>query len=145
MEFRNVSLQPGQKTDVQPILPGVPTAGESSGVGSRVNWGSAEQAAAVAEIVRLGGKVTVDESRPDKPVTSVDLAKTRVTDAGREHLKGLTQLQWLNLEETRVTDVGLQHLKRLTQLKKLDLMGTPVTAAGIKGLQNALPNCKIAH
>jgi len=69
---------------------------------------------------------------------------TRVTDAGLEHLKGLTQLQWLNLTGTRVTDAGLKHLKGLGQLRLLDLENTQVTDAGGKKLQKALPNCQIA-
>ena len=40
-----------------------------------------------------------------------------MTDAGLVHLKGLTQLQWLDLAETKVTDAGLVHLKGLTQLQ----------------------------
>ena len=92
-----------------------------------------------------------------------------MTDAGLEHLKGLTRLQSLNLAETKVTDAGLEHLKGLTHLQSLDLMSnqgdrrwaetsqridqtpiakpgtTKVTDAGVKGLQKALPNCKIDH
>ena len=34
-----------------------------------------------------------------------------MTDAGLEHLKGLTKLQWLDLAGTEVTDAGLEHLK----------------------------------
>ena len=44
-----------------------------------------------------------------------------MTDAGLEHLKGLTQLQSLCLGNTKVTDAGLEHLKGLTQLQSLHL------------------------
>ena len=44
-----------------------------------------------------------------------------MTDAGLEHLKGLTQLRVLNLANTKVTDAGLEHLKGLTQLRMLYL------------------------
>ena len=44
-----------------------------------------------------------------------------MTDAGLEHLKGLTQVQSLNLSQTEVTDAGLKHLKGLTQLQSLNL------------------------
>ena len=47
------------------------------------------------------------------------LSSTQVTDAGLEHLKGLTALQWLLLSNTQVTD------------------------AGVARLQQALPNCEI--
>lgn len=42
-----------------------------------------------------------------------------------------------------VADVGLEHVKGLTNLQELDLRGTQVTEEGVKKLQEALPNCKI--
>jgi hypothetical protein len=42
-----------------------------------------------------------------------------------------------------VTDAGLEHLKGLTSLKYLFLMNTQVTDAGMEDLQAALPKCKI--
>ena len=73
----------------------------------------------------------------------LNLACTKVTDAGLVHLEVLTKLQSLNLEYTRVTDVGLEHLKGLTRLQKLYLIGTNVTETGITSLRKALPNCTI--
>ena len=73
-----------------------------------------EQEMVVAEIKDLDGKVTVDEKSADKPVIVADLHGTRITDAGLEHLRGLTKLQRLNLSFTEVTDAGLDHLKGLT-------------------------------
>ena len=49
---------------------------------------------------------------------------TKVTDAGLEHLKGLTKLRFLELTNARVTDAGLAHLRGLTQLEDLQLYGT---------------------
>ncbi len=49
------------------------------------------------------------------------------------------------LDETRVTDAGLEGLKGLTNLPRLMLYGPPVTAESVKKLQEALPNCKIEH
>jgi hypothetical protein len=57
------------------------------------------------------------------------------TDADLGHLKGLTELQRLNLEGTKVTDAGLEHLEGLTALQRLDLAYTQVTDAGLKHLQ----------
>ena len=74
---------------------------------------------------------------------SLDLCATSVTDAGLEHLKGLTNLRVLGLGQTRVTDGGLEHLKVLTSLRTLDLSGARVTVAGVQELKAALPNCKI--
>jgi beta-lactamase regulating signal transducer with metallopeptidase domain len=94
-----------------------------------------EQAKAVAEIEKLGGKVSVDEKSPDKPVIGVDLDSTKVTDTGLEHLRGLTKLQTLNLTRTKVTDAGLEHLKGLTKLQSLNLWNTEVTDAGLEHLE----------
>ena len=69
----------------------------------------------------------------------------QITDAGLEHLKGLSQFQWLGRGNTKVTDVGLEHLKRLNQLQWLSLSDTKVTGAGVKRLRQALPNCHIVH
>jgi hypothetical protein len=120
-----------------------------------------DQARAIAEIEKLGGKVVIDEKSSGKPVFRVELCGTQVTDAALEHLKGLPQLKglslagplvtdasltylkglpqltWLSLERARVTDAGLVHLKGLTKLRWLSLCGTKVTDAGlthIKGL-----------
>ena len=40
---------------------------------------------------------------------------------------------------------GLQHLKGLTNLLYLELLRTDVTATGVKKLRQALPKCKISH
>jgi hypothetical protein len=95
----------------------------------------AEQEAAIAAIKKLGGKVHVDDKRPGKPVVAVGLRSTRVTDAGLVHLKGLTQLQGLDLNFTKVTDAGLVHLKGLTKLQVLYLWRTEVTDAGLVHLK----------
>lgn len=48
---------------------------------------------------------------------------SKVTDAGLEHLAGVTQLQYLDLAESRVTNVGLRHLAG-AGLKNLNLRST---------------------
>ena len=69
--------------------------------------------------------------------------KPDLSDAGLEHLRGLTYLECLNLASTNVTDEGLEHLKGLTNLETLSLDNAKVTDAGVKKLQQALPNCTI--
>ena len=87
---------------------------------------------AIAEIGKVGGRVTRDEGSPDRPVIAVDfVSEAALTDAGWEHLKGLDQLQQLNLSYTRITDAGLAHLTGLPQLQTLNLRYTPVTDAGL--------------
>ena len=55
--------------------------------------------------------------------------------SGLEHLKGLTQLQKLELSDTKVSDAGMEHLKGLTQLKKLELEYTGVSDVGMEHLK----------
>jgi len=93
-------------------------------------------------IKKLGGSVKVDKR---KVVVEVDLDSTKVTDAGLEHLKGLTKLEELYFSSPKVTDAGLVHLKGLTNLTHLLLSETKVTPAGVKNLRQALPNCIIKH
>ena len=68
-------------------------------------------------------------------VASVELYGSKVTDAGLEQLRGMTQLVDLNLHGADVTDTGLEHLKRLTRLEVLSLCGTKVTDAGLEHLK----------
>jgi hypothetical protein len=74
-------------------------------------------------------------------VVEVNLANMEFTDAGLEHLKGMTHLERLVLRGTQVTDAGLAHLRGLTRLEQLDLGGTQVTDAGLDHLR-ALPQLR---
>jgi hypothetical protein len=138
-------------------------------VEAKVDEAKPDQVQVIAEIKRLGGKVTRDKESPGEPAITVDLSESKVTDAGLANLKELPQLQSLNLRGTRVTDAGLVNLKGLTNLHELDLSETKVTDAGLanlKGLstlreldltdtrvsdegvmmlKQALPNCWIEH
>lgn len=96
----------------------------------------------------LGDRVTDAGLEHLKVLTqlhTLNLRATKVTDAGLADLGALRQLQWLSLSDTNVTDAGLEYLKGLTRLQSLDLRGTKVTDADAKRLQNALPRCKIDH
>ena len=73
--------------------------------------------------------VRVSLEKPDGNLTKEDLEK--VTS--------------LNLAHTKVTDAGLKELVNLRQLKALQLQDTQVTNAGVVELQKALPKCKITH
>jgi len=70
---------------------------------------------------------------------------SKITDAGMEHLTGLSNLEELDLLDTKVGDAGLEHLKGLTKLKSLRLNDTNVTIEGVKKLKRALPNCVITR
>jgi hypothetical protein len=131
--------------------------------------GSPAEAAVVAAIRKLGGKVEFDEKQPDHPVLKVylhrtdvmdsDLAEfpkltrlqnlflgqTKITDTGLEHLKGMIQLQTLSLNGTSVTDAGLVSLSTLTGLKTLNLQETKTTTAGVDELRRVLRTAMIAR
>ena len=54
------------------------------------------------------------------------ILSTQITDTELEHLKGFTQLEWLDLSRTQITDAELEHLKGLTSLTRLDLHRTQI-------------------
>ena len=118
----------------------------ASGYAAEVN---PTEAKVVAEIEELGGKVTIDEKSPEKPVVGVDLKGTQVTDIGLAHLEGLTKLQSLDLYGTKVTDAGLERLKGLSELQVLWVGDTEVTDAGLEHLSSGFalfsPVCTLSR
>ncbi|MEN3940865.1 c-type cytochrome domain-containing protein [Prosthecobacter sp. SYSU 5D2] len=80
---------------------------------------------------------------PMKNLTELHLENTGITDAGLDHLKGLAALEYLNLYNTKVTDAGAQKLAGLTKLKALYLWQTGVTKAGVAQLKAKLPGAQI--
>ena len=90
------------------------------------------QEEAIAAIEKLGGKFGVDENND---VVIVDLNyNTQVTDADLVYLKGLTNLEVLNLDNANISDASLKHLEALTGLEELFLANTKVTDAGLEHL-----------
>ena len=77
----------------------------------------ADETAAVKAIEKLGGKVTVDETKPGKPVVGVFFIRgEHVTDAVMKDVNLLTHLRRLFLLKSQMTDAGLKDLKNLTDL-----------------------------
>jgi uncharacterized protein (TIGR03067 family) len=92
---------------------------------------------AVAAITKLGGQVTRDEKAAGKPVVAVSLSSVPVTDAAlAELLKDLKNLETLDLFKTKVTDAGLKELQGLNNLRSLSLGFTKVSDKGIKELKH---------
>ena len=86
-------------------------------------------------------KITDDGLKLLKGLTELeylDLGRTRVTDAGLVNLKGLRNLQWLDLRLTPITDAGLEHLKDLPRLKSLCLDYTEVTDTGLEKMKGVV-------
>lgn len=71
----------------------------------------------------------------------LDLAGTRVTDAGLKQVAAMPNLARLHLERTAITDAGLAQLGAMPELQYLDLYGTAVTDAGLAPLQ-AMPKLR---
>jgi hypothetical protein len=75
----------------------------------------------------------------------LNLAFSGATGPGLEHLKQLRKLDFCN-RGARIgplTDGSLTHLERLTQLRELDVKGHRVTKHGVNNLQKALPSLKV--
>jgi internalin A len=73
----------------------------------------------------------------------LDLTKLPLTDRWLVDLRGLKNLQALNLAGKEVTDAGRKELAGLKNLRWVDLTGTKVTDAGVEELRKALPTCDI--
>jgi beta-lactamase regulating signal transducer with metallopeptidase domain/Leucine-rich repeat (LRR) protein len=113
-------------------------------------WGQA-----IARIYEMGGTVTRDETKPERPVISATLSGTKVTDAdlavltglsdlrhltltgttitgeGLDRLTGLTNWHILNLYQTEVPDALVDHVTRLTGVTRMTLMDSSITFAGL--------------
>jgi len=55
----------------------------------------------------------------------------------------LIHLERLDLARTRITDSGLRHLRGLVKLRELDLTGTRMRSGAVRQLRAALPACRI--
>jgi hypothetical protein len=76
-------------------------------------------------------------------LTELHLEGTTISDAGLDHVKGLAALEYLNLYNTKVTDAGLTKIAGLSKLKSLYLWQSGVTKAGVTALKAKLPKTHI--
>jgi hypothetical protein len=67
-------------------------------------------------------------------LTVLQMANSEVTDAGVEHLRGLTRLRRLDLSDTAITDASIPVLAALPALEDVKLARTKVTDAGVRQL-----------
>ena len=74
-----------------------------------------------------------------KNLTRLHLEKTTITDAGLANLAGLENLEYLNLYNTKVSNAGLDQLAKMKNLKKVYLWQTGVDKAGAEKLKKAKP------
>ncbi|MDB6005062.1 MAG: hypothetical protein JWR15_2049 [Prosthecobacter sp.] len=78
-----------------------------------------------------------------KNLKELHLEGTGITDAGLDQLKGLGELEYINLYNTKVTDAGVAKLAGLSKLKAVYLWQSGVTKAGVAALKAKLPNAHI--
>ena len=75
---------------------------------------------------------------------SLCLSFNPITEVTLERIAGLTKLRNLELTDIAgVTDAGLIHLRGLKNLEHLDVRNTAVTARGAKELRSRLPRVKV--
>jgi hypothetical protein len=121
---------------------GVPAAVQPhaapAGLAALAQQGQPAQDQLVAAIQGLGGAVGFDPppvADAPRPVGSIDLHHTKVTDADLTHLQALARLRSLNLSGTRVGDEGMQSVGEFSALQTLLLNDTQVGDAGLQQLQ----------
>ena len=101
-----------------------------------------------AEWIVLSGSPTLTDAAADTLAKMPSLRKIEVghvghfTDKGLEKLKGLPNLEMLQLGSSGVTDAGMAHLAEIPTLRELVLGDpSPITAKGIESLAE-LPNLR---
>ncbi len=75
-----------------------------------------------------------------KNLTALHLEKTELGDGALAHLKGMPHLEYLNAYATKVTDAGLDHLADSKSLKKVYLWQSQVSQAGADKLAANVPD-----
>jgi hypothetical protein len=55
----------------------------------------------------------------------------------------MTKMVYLRLHHVNVTDAGLEHLHGLSNLRRLDLWRTKATASGVEKLKQAIPGLEV--
>lgn len=121
----------------------------------------------VEEVTKLGGVVSplfaesplltisfptayeaVDDAALDKlvaiapQIVSLNLAKTKITDAGAAKLAALVNMERLHLENTAVTDAGVKPLAALDRLVYLNLYNTKISDETLATVTSGLPSLK---
>jgi Leucine-rich repeat (LRR) protein len=66
-----------------------------------------------------------------KQLTWLELEGAKITEADAKRISDMRQLEVLNLSESTITDDGLAHIAKLPNLKRLLLSDTSITDAGL--------------
>jgi hypothetical protein len=105
--------------------------------------GRTDEVEAVKTLEKAGGKITVDDKLPEKPVVAVILWGPGFKAELLRELKELKSLQKLRMGGPWISDDGVKELKDLKSLQLLEIRSPKVTDAALKDLQDALPKLKI--
>ena len=95
------------------------------------------------------GETNVLSATPNNPQAKVDETAVQSAVSALKKLRARIKrdangdVKMVELMSTKITDAGLEHFKGLTELEALVLHGNKITDAGVAELQKALPNCKI--
>ncbi len=90
----------------------------------------------------------VDDAALDKlvaiapQIVSLNLAKTKITDAGAAKLAALVNMERLHLENTAITDAGVKPLAALDRLVYLNLYNTKISDETLATVTSGLPALK---
>ncbi len=103
---------------IRPLVPGQPELDYSAGM-SFADFGDEQ----LRELAVVG-----------ENLVQLDLARTKITDAGLQALAKMPNLAHLELEKTAIGDAGLAFVKTLPKLEVLNLYGTSVTDKGVEML-----------
>ena len=102
---------------------------------------------ALAALQRFQPVVIFDETKSDRPAVGIRFHANideKLTDDDLAHLKKVPHLRSLDLGSRHISDAGLESLKGLTELEGLDLRWNKVTAAGVVRLIKGLPTANPA-
>ena len=100
----------------------------------------AAERAAVAAIVKAGGRAQVDG---EYRITNVILNANSTND-DLKLLAACERLTSLQISSPKITDAGIEHLKGLSKLTSMTIVSSGFTPEVITSLRAALPNCRIS-
>jgi hypothetical protein len=73
------------------------------------------------------------------------LSSSSIEDDQLEELQKIPDLQVLQIANTRVTDAGLLKIAKIPRLKVLDVTGSGVTAIGVERFQQIRDDVKVVQ
>src|SRR5262245_23920923 len=80
-----------------------------------------------------------------KGVKKLNLMGTAVTDAAIPTIRGMRQLEEVNLYRTKVGNTGLAQFEKLSNLAEIDVRYSRVTRAGVDSIRAALPSARVLY